>query len=76
MSVADAIEFINLLKDIRSTIFADSTDNDEVINELRERINRDTKDLNVLTSAKPFIDELLKYYNEAFNITRGYILSL
>lgn len=76
LTVDEAFSFVNMLKEIRSRIAQDSEDNHNTCDELEKRIEQDKKKLNLLTNAKPIINTLSKYYDDAFNLVRDYLLNL
>lgn len=74
-SLDDAIEAMSRYKSIRDNIVEDSYQNETVIRDLEQEIEKDKTKLNTLRSSKPFIKEFLEGYTDLFNSIRQYLLS-
>ena len=74
-SLDEALEAMSRYKSIRDSIVEDSYQNETVIRDLEQEIERDKNKLNTLRSSKPFIKEFLEGYTDLFNSIRQYLLS-
>ena len=74
-SLDEALEAMSRYKSIRDNIVEDSYQNETVIRDLEQEIEKDKTKLNTLRSSKPFIKEFLEGYTDLFNSIRQYLLS-
>jgi hypothetical protein len=75
MTIGEAFDLINQVKNIRSDIETSRSENRLAINELEERIDRDKHRLDILKNTDPLIDSFATYYNNVFNIVKNYLFS-
>lgn len=75
ISLEDSFDLINAFKNIRTILNSDSDDNTEVFNSLTESIKKDSKKLELVKNAKPVIDLMKEFYNNAFKLVKDYILN-
>lgn len=74
-SLDEALEAMSRYKSIRDNIVEDSYQNETIIRDLEQEIERDKNKLNTLRSSKPFIKVFLEGYTDLFNSIRQYLLS-
>jgi hypothetical protein len=75
LTIEETIGFFNILKEIRSNIFADSEANRKAVVTVNEGISDLTNKLKLLNNAKPVMATVAEYYDRAFDLLRGYILN-
>ncbi len=75
MSTDDAFHLINTIKNFKDDVELNKKDHDQSKFIINQRMKDDADKLNFLESAEPFIDLLLSYYTEAFDIIRKHLLS-
>lgn len=72
--VNQLLNLANIIKEIRSQVAIDSSENRNAINELTEKITNDTKHLQLLNNAKPVLSAVAEYYEAAFDLVKSYLL--
>lgn len=74
VDVNQLLNLANIIKEIRSQVAIDSSENRTAINELTEKIANDTKHLQLLNNAKPVLSTVAEYYDAAFELVKSYLL--
>lgn len=74
VDVNQLLNLANIIKEIRSQVAIDSSENRTAINELTEKITNDTKHLQLLNNAKPVLSTVAEYYEAAFELVKSYLL--
>ena len=74
VDVNQLLNLANIIKEIRSQVAIDSSENRNAINELTEKITNDTKHLQLLNNAKPVLSTVAEYYEAAFELVKSYLL--
>ena len=74
VDVNQLLNLANIIKEIRSQVAIDSSENRTAITELTEKITNDTKHLQILNNAKPVLSAVAEYYEAAFELVKNYLL--
>ena len=67
-------DLVNQIKEARTQISDDRENNEEVIKELEKRMKKDNDSYNFLLKARPLIDAVYRYYNDAYKMLKNYLL--
>ena len=74
ITVEEAFELINKIKEVRTQIDSDYSESKQAITDLEKRISDAEKRLVLLNNALPVIDAFKDYYKSAFETVKGYLL--
>lgn len=74
-SVDEALDAMNKYKTIRDSVLDDKRHNESAKANLKESIDEQTKELDFLYAADPFIDALYDCYTDLFNLVKNALLS-
>lgn len=75
LSVDQAIELSQVIKNIRLGVNSDQQDNNDKIEEIKKELNRKSAQLDILEKATPFIESTKEYYDNIWNDLKIYLLS-
>lgn len=75
LSVDQAIELSQVIKNIRLGVNSDQQDNNDKIEEIKKELNRKSAQLDILKKATPFIESTKEYYDNIWNDLKIYLLS-
>ncbi len=74
ITVEEAFELINRIKEVRTQIDTDYGESKQTITELERQMHEAKKRLTLLNNAFPVIDAFKNYYKSAFDAVKGYLL--
>jgi hypothetical protein len=67
-------DLVKQIKEAHTQVSEDQENNEEVIKELEKRMKKDNDSYNFLLKARPLIDAVYRYYNDAYKMLKNYLL--